>query len=145
MSRSRDGHRDPFADSGPTPYSPAPSSPLLPSNPLSYQQVGQASTPNLNPASPSPNGPDSRSPRFASSPLNPRPTGSSPSASGTSPPSSSGHGSSSRAPDRSLSQASTNSLSGIIEKDHPMRGVMAGNVGGGFSPYPVRSPAVCVF
>lgn len=128
---SRDGHQDPFQDSSPSPSRPySPQASPIPSNPSAYQQVGQGSSPNLSP-SPAPN--DARGSRFASSPLNPRPTPS-PSRSGTrptSPISSSGHG---RTPDRSLSQSSGD---GSAERDHAMRGVMAGSVGGGFTPYPV--------
>lgn len=128
---SRDGHPDPFADGSPSPGRPySPQSSPAPSNPLAYQQVGQGSSPNL---TPSPGTNEARGSRYAPSPLNPKPTPS-PSRSGTrptSPESSSGHV---RGTDRSLSQ---NSSDGSAEKDHVMRGVMAGSVGGGFTPYPV--------
>lgn len=132
MSRSREGHQDPFADSSPSSSRPhSPQASPIPSNPLAYQQVSQGSSPNVSADSPGLS--DGRGSRFVSSPLNPRQS-SSPGSSRTrpaSPTSSSGHG---KVPDRTVSP---NSSSSHAEKDFGMRGVMAGAVGGGFSPYPV--------
>jgi hypothetical protein len=132
MPQSREGHQDPFADNSPSPSRPhSPHTSPIPSNPLAYQQVSQGSSPNVSADSPGLS--DGRGSRFVSSPLNPRQS-SSPGGSRTrptSPTSSSGHG---KVTDRAVSP---NSSSSHAEKDFGMRGVMAGTVGGGFSPYPV--------
>lgn len=131
---------DPFADNNPSPSRPhSPHASPTPSNPLLYQQVAQGSSPSISVDSPGSN--DGRGSRFVSSPLNPRQS-SSPGGSRTrptSPVSSSGHG---KAPDRTTSP---NSSSGHTDKEHGMRGVMSGSVGGGFSPYPVSLPGNLAF
>src|SRR5258708_3795825 len=125
-------------------YTPDPSDPFEnPSTPL----YNQRETSPLGDIPPSPTGsesplPDARLlPKFISSPLNPHtsnpPTSdrsNSGSLSRANPPSW-GHGQ-----DRSGSlepSTSDNSSSGShVEREH-LKGIMAGNVGGGFSPYPV--------
>jgi len=130
---------DPFADNNSSPGQPhSPQASPIPSNPLAYQQVGQSSSPNVSLDSPGPA--DGRGGRFVSSPLNPRQS-SSLGGTKTRPASPTGSTSHGKPPDRTTSP---NSSSSHAEKDHGLRGVMAGTVGGGYTPYPVSvKPKFC--
>ena len=122
-------------------YTPDPSDPFEnPSAPL----YNQRETSPLRDVPPSPTGsesplPDARLlPKFVSSPLNPRTSGLPTNERSTSGSLARGNPSSTQDRSGSLEPPiSDNSSSGShVEREH-IKGIMAGNVGGGFSPYPV--------